>query len=824
MAELIATMFGKAYDTVGSADKNLILQTRGDLKIKWGGKYIDLIKNGKINADTDVLKKIDSKDSIYKDGLYLIEKEETPEVWLSIGGSTVNLLGEASTTYVSFLSPQKATPDQKLIALTNAGFYYETLDKAKEAEIKQGIIYIIDEQQFYKVKDGEYSKYEQQLNISNPLILGQLTINGTTEKISGEDNLYFGLKNSNYISFTTDKINIEKEIIVHDDFKSNDYVINKNGYRLYIDYDGLSTLEIDKVIIRQLLVYEEIVDVTYTELQNLIKSSKLIPTKKYKIIDFQNEWEVTSEVQYYDETIPNTNPIQGKAKNVWPIVVEAKTNNTLRPNFYFYENDNWKGEYDVTFNYFIRKEIIKDKSYNLYSKGRITKLVDEKNNQANYDFKHKLFKYSSTSDNQNNWYYTFNVNNPQYGLNTNAPYTYENTHIYADASQYKDEIANNILYLPEPILEDITITEDGISKNIKKIVSQDNYIIFTDCSTIYPHDNTILDSLGKYSITSNFYNNTFLGLYDNTEQEIQFTSDFHDNIFQKVQNCMLNASMRYNTFNQDIIQLNIQNATIDRCLFKEIINNASISGNLTKCQFEGLSNGITITGPLNDMTIQSDITPNSADYVQDKDVITDYINITSLIISQQVVPRLAENLHKECFVDIRGEKKVFIVQLSTDDNTPKGVIVMWSGNINNVPAGYGVCDGRIINGIQLPNLSGRFIKMIDSNESIGPVDNQDLESDGKSIKIKQENLPNHTHNIEVTVEQYSKSSSYVSSNTNKYVNEGQGDSIYSGDNINIDNIDLTHSHNATAINIDNYANTPINIQPNYYALIFIMKL
>ena len=85
MAELIATMFGKAYDTVGSADKNLILQTRGDLKIKWGGKYIDLIKNGKINADTDVLKKINSKDSIYKDGLYLIEKEETPEVWLSIG-------------------------------------------------------------------------------------------------------------------------------------------------------------------------------------------------------------------------------------------------------------------------------------------------------------------------------------------------------------------------------------------------------------------------------------------------------------------------------------------------------------------------------------------------------------------------------------------------------------------------------------------------------------------------------------------------------------------------------------------------------------------
>ena len=72
---------------------------------------------------------------------------------------------------------------------------------------------------------------------------------------------------------------------------------------------------------------------------------------------------------------------------------------------------------------------------------------------------------------------------------------------------------------------------------------------------------------------------------------------------------------------------------MDRCSFKGLINNASISGNLTKCQFEGLSNGIVITGPLNDMTIQSDITPSSANYVQDSVVITDYVSIATLIIS-----------------------------------------------------------------------------------------------------------------------------------------------------------------------------------------------
>ena len=524
MAGQITTMFGKAYDTVGSADKNLILQTRGDLKVKWGNKYIDLIKNGKINVDVDLLKKIDSKDSIHKDGLYLIAKENTSEVWLSIGGSIVNLLGEVGTTYVSFLAPQDVTSDQKLMALTNAGLYYETLDKAKKATIKQGIVYIIDEQQFYTVKDGEYSKYTQQVDIPDPLVLGQLTINGTTEKISGTNSLSFDLGNDNYISFDTNRINLIKETVVYNNFQSNNYIVNKDGYRLYIDSKGISTLEIDKVIIRQLLVYEEIIDVTYLELQRLIMDSKLIPDKKYKIIDFQNEWEVTREVQYEDETIYDSNnePIGGKAKNVWPIVVQAKTNNILYPNFYFYDNDNWKGEYDVNFYHLVREESVeeiiegqtKTTIYNIFSKGRITKLVDEKNNQANYDFKHRLFKYSSTSNDQNYWYYTFNFDNPKFQSDITKYYKYENTHIHADASQYKDKITNNIIYLPVPVLEDIEITEDDKQKKIKKIVPQNNYIIFPNCATIYPHDNKILDSLGKYVITNNFYNNTFIGLYN----------------------------------------------------------------------------------------------------------------------------------------------------------------------------------------------------------------------------------------------------------------------------------------------------------------------
>ena len=46
MAEGKTSMFGKTYNTIGSTDSNFIIKTKGDLKIQWGNKFIDVIKNG----------------------------------------------------------------------------------------------------------------------------------------------------------------------------------------------------------------------------------------------------------------------------------------------------------------------------------------------------------------------------------------------------------------------------------------------------------------------------------------------------------------------------------------------------------------------------------------------------------------------------------------------------------------------------------------------------------------------------------------------------------------------------------------------------------
>ena len=138
-------MFGKTYNTIGSTDSNFIIKTKGDLKVQWGGKFIDVIKNGKLaSTGVDILKVASSSDDISSNGVYLVPTDKGNEVWVSIDGTKVNIAGEVGTTYVSFLTEQKeVTADQKYTALVNTKLYYETLEDAQEAGVKAGLIFIV---------------------------------------------------------------------------------------------------------------------------------------------------------------------------------------------------------------------------------------------------------------------------------------------------------------------------------------------------------------------------------------------------------------------------------------------------------------------------------------------------------------------------------------------------------------------------------------------------------------------------------------------------------------------------------------------------------
>jgi hypothetical protein len=44
-------IFGSEHTLIGSSNRDLILKTRGKIKVQWGNRFIDIIKNGKLNVD-----------------------------------------------------------------------------------------------------------------------------------------------------------------------------------------------------------------------------------------------------------------------------------------------------------------------------------------------------------------------------------------------------------------------------------------------------------------------------------------------------------------------------------------------------------------------------------------------------------------------------------------------------------------------------------------------------------------------------------------------------------------------------------------------------
>ena len=68
-------IFGSNYEEVGNLSSNLVLQTAGKVKIRFGQKFIDLIdEKGNINASIPkILNEVKSKDEMKSDGLYILD-------------------------------------------------------------------------------------------------------------------------------------------------------------------------------------------------------------------------------------------------------------------------------------------------------------------------------------------------------------------------------------------------------------------------------------------------------------------------------------------------------------------------------------------------------------------------------------------------------------------------------------------------------------------------------------------------------------------------------------------------------------------------------
>lgn len=550
-------LFGRTYSTVGNSDSDFIIKTRGQVKVQWGKKFIDIIKDGKLNVDVSFIGSVDSYNDIgSKDGLYYVK--ENGSIYLVVNGTKINILGDVDGTYVSFASKQDTADEQKGQASKNLGIRYSSKDEATEYGVTNGIVFLEDANRWYIVEDGVFtlypseleSPYKKQLIISKEdNSIGALVISGQGNGNAlifnaGSDTLSIYKDFDNYsvdssspiittVGTTStaelglDGLSLSRSLFC-DSIESSS-ASDSTGFKLYM-LDGKSILSVDQLMVRE---SSDIVDITYEELVTLIDSTSLSTVTRYRITDFQNEWELTTEEDVIDEDEQavdengdplwqdedETIPVIAVHKNTHPLIVSAITTSKLASTGTFDDNREWKVEYDPSYNETLSVNRY-DESGNfietveLAAKGRITRLTDEKGNSCNYDFKHLRFKI--TEDGVDKWIYTFRNGEEDLSLT--------------------DTCKNNVLTVNNYEIKSETVTV------------RDNGNIVTLQGTLSDNNFGTINSNFKFSGTANKLN------VSRTLENVTFKEDstIDEVAIRSLTNVTFNESFSRTTFHSDI--------------------------------------------------------------------------------------------------------------------------------------------------------------------------------------------------------------------------------------------------------------------------------
>lgn len=240
----MAQLFGKSYQETGSSSSPLLLRSNGEIKLQWGNKFIDLVKNGKINSESkDYIFTVDTSDEIKTNGIYLVT--ENNSIWINIDG-TKTQLSTTDTTYVSFLTQQETTSEQKQQALINLGLIYENMDSLNKAGLITGLAYVVESNKLYLIQNGVVSEYQVTSTLPTSGKFDDLTIDKLTIKNNtiNSSQLMLAINNVPYLQLN-DNIICSVPFLV-DELYSLNYVYNKSGFALYQD-NGRSVLDVDSL-------------------------------------------------------------------------------------------------------------------------------------------------------------------------------------------------------------------------------------------------------------------------------------------------------------------------------------------------------------------------------------------------------------------------------------------------------------------------------------------------------------------------------------------------------------------------------------------------
>lgn len=183
MGELIKVekILGKPYLMVGSADTDIILNGKGNIKVRFGNSFLDLISNGKVckTTDTNSINIVQNKNDIgAADGWYFVKSEDS--IYFQINGVLYPVLSnrddvETSEDYLAINYNQNLTLEQIRTAQRNLKVIIDNQDNI--AILPTDFVYFnSDDKVHYYNNNG--TLVELYLNLSSGgVVKNKVTIN-----------------------------------------------------------------------------------------------------------------------------------------------------------------------------------------------------------------------------------------------------------------------------------------------------------------------------------------------------------------------------------------------------------------------------------------------------------------------------------------------------------------------------------------------------------------------------------------------------------------------------------------------------------------------
>lgn len=350
------SMFGRSYSQVGSSSSDFLIKTKGQVKIQWGNKFIDLIKDGKVNSDLKFIYEINSKEDIgKKNGIYVSTEGY---VYLKTNNQIINISGDEDTTYVSFMQNQKTTSQQKLTALKNIGLIYDSIPNITDDIIENGIIYVTSEKKLYSIQNGIVSEfyinlpeiYKKQFiieknddsqgsilikgqGIDNSLAFDQLFIftQGQSSYIKSYNEIIFSINNQDSVSFQQDITTFQTK--VQSDQIQSINASSNSGFRLYVSDKG-STLEVDNLVVRnsksdiQTVVIPEI----WSYSNNIVVSQSEVEDNDavYELkLKYENKYQIGDKLYIYGQVKLSNESYSLIRIPLEVVMIDTETNNSI---------------------------------------------------------------------------------------------------------------------------------------------------------------------------------------------------------------------------------------------------------------------------------------------------------------------------------------------------------------------------------------------------------------------------------------------------------------------------------------------------------------